>query len=283
MTEDQPERLTGVTPTAPQKPRIALMGEFSAGKSTLANLLLEHAESPVQATATQLPPVWYRAGQGGCERITMDGQVVPVPAEDWQGHCAQDTQLVFLERQAHFLDGADLIDMPGTSDPNLALQYWEAVLPQVDIVIWCTPANQAWRQSEAAIWAGIDPALQATSVLLVTRMDQIRAEVDVARILHRVSHEAGAQFGAVLPVSLTQAQRALGDDAAMQSCGAADLITYLAKEISALADKPRQPFKPLNLDADAQAAAQAKSEKALPRVRRVVPKRVRSPERQARL
>ena len=42
----------------PRRPRIALMGEFSAGKSTLANLMVGSDPVPMQVVATQLPPVW---------------------------------------------------------------------------------------------------------------------------------------------------------------------------------------------------------------------------------
>ena len=49
-------------PTGLRKPRIALMGEFSAGKSTLANMLVGAQHLPVQVTATQLPPVWISQG-----------------------------------------------------------------------------------------------------------------------------------------------------------------------------------------------------------------------------
>ena len=41
-----------------RKPRVALMGEFSAGKSTLTNVLLGQKSIPVRVTATSLPPVW---------------------------------------------------------------------------------------------------------------------------------------------------------------------------------------------------------------------------------
>jgi len=40
------------------KPVFALMGEYSAGKSTLLNFLLDQAALPTKVTATNLPPVW---------------------------------------------------------------------------------------------------------------------------------------------------------------------------------------------------------------------------------
>jgi GTPase Era involved in 16S rRNA processing len=41
---------------------VAILGEFSSGKSTLANVLLGRVSSPVRVTATQVPPIWYTHG-----------------------------------------------------------------------------------------------------------------------------------------------------------------------------------------------------------------------------
>ena len=49
--------MTAVADTEARKPRIAIMGEFSAGKSTLCNILLGQAPLPMRVTATRLPPV----------------------------------------------------------------------------------------------------------------------------------------------------------------------------------------------------------------------------------
>ena len=49
-------------PAGQRRPRVCLMGEFSAGKSTLSNLLLGAEALPVNVTATQLPPVWISEG-----------------------------------------------------------------------------------------------------------------------------------------------------------------------------------------------------------------------------
>ena len=45
-----------------RKPRLAIMGEFSSGKSTLCNLLLGARPLLEKVTATQLPPVWLSYG-----------------------------------------------------------------------------------------------------------------------------------------------------------------------------------------------------------------------------
>ena len=60
-------------PQPVRRPRVALMGEFSAGKSTLSNLLIGKSALPVNVTATQLP-------RSGCPLAMM-----PLSASIWTG------------------------------------------------------------------------------------------------------------------------------------------------------------------------------------------------------
>jgi hypothetical protein len=229
--------------SAPYKPRVALMGEFSAGKSTLANLLLEQACSPVQTTATQMPPIWYSEGADEICRVTTAGNRETMPHDALSFTPPADTQLIQVRMQAEILGSIDLIDMPGTSDPNLAVQHWDTMLPQVDIVVWCTPANQAWRQSEAALWEQAPDELRQCSLLLVTRMDKIRGDEDKARLLRRVMQEAGTAFGGVLPISLTTALAAPMDESVLERCGATAMLRFLSDALDKVGDMSRPEFK----------------------------------------
>ncbi|WP_305971867.1 MULTISPECIES: GTPase [unclassified Mameliella] len=228
MTDDRP------TDPSARKPRVALMGEFSAGKSTLANLLLGQNSSPVQVTATQLPPVWYQLGTPGARRIGQDGSATPLPADDWSAVSPEDTRMIQAQLDADILQACDLIDLPGTSDPNMAPDFWDAFLPKVDLAIWCTPANQAWRQSEAALWEQVPPQLWTKSLLLITRIDKMQAERDRARVFARVRAEAGALFRDVLPISLTGALAGRDNDDVLEATGAAALVRFLCHALEGL-------------------------------------------------
>ncbi|GGF85041.1 Dynamin family protein [Mameliella alba] len=228
MTDDHP------TDPGARKPRVALMGEFSAGKSTLANLLLGQNSSPVQVTATQLPPVWYQLGAPGAQRVGTDGSATPLPAEDWTAVSPEDTRMILARLDADILQACDLIDLPGTSDPNMAPDFWDAFLPKVDLAIWCTPANQAWRQSEAALWEQVPPQLWTKSLLLITRIDKMQGERDRARVVARVRAEAGALFRDVLPISLTGALAGRDNDEVLEATGAAALVRFLCHALEGL-------------------------------------------------
>jgi hypothetical protein len=202
-----------------RKPRIALMGEFSAGKSTLANLLMEQAKSPVRVTATQLPPIWYSLGDAPPVRIDAEGNETPLDGDDLTGISPDDTRAVRVFLQADVLRLCDIIDMPGSSDPNIAAEVWQGMLPLADAVIWCTPATQAWRQTEAAIWEDMPPELHERSALLVTRFDKVRTPEDGKRLLARVEREVDGLFRHVQAASLTDALAAREDEEAWRASG----------------------------------------------------------------
>ncbi len=211
---------------AERRPRVALMGEFSAGKSTLSNLLVGKSALPVNVTATQLPPVWMSYGHDPAYRVGLDGEEQEV-AEDFSGVSVHDTRCVRVFMESNFLKNCDLIDMPGISDPNMDAAVWQRVIGEADIVIWCSHATQAWRQSEAAVWGTMPETLYDKSLLLLTRMDRILSDRDRARVVKRVQSETKGMFREVLPVSLIQALEAKGDAEAWAASGADHLVKSL--------------------------------------------------------
>ena len=219
MTET--DDTTDPQPTeAPKKPCIALMGEFSAGKSTLSNLLIGAQSLPVQVTATQLPPVWIAHGDQPPYRVDLDGNIQPVDLNQIDAINVEDTSYIRIYRKSDVLEGCDIIDMPGISDPSMAASVWQRVIHHANAVVWCTHATQAWRQSEAAVWDSLPPELHETSILLLTRMDKINSEKDRVRLLRRVMHETQDLFAEVLPISLLQALEAGDDETKWEASGA---------------------------------------------------------------
>lgn len=220
---------TPVSPAAaPQrKPRLALMGEFSAGKSTLTNLLVGRQPLPTRVTATRLPPVWISHGPEGASITGTDGSETPLPLEDLANVPMDTTALIRLTLPAEALELCDLIDMPGISDPNMPSSVWQNLLPEVDGVIWCTHATQAWRQSEAAVWEEISERLEGPNTLLITHFDKLRSCRDQDRVVRRVRKETGEAFGAIFPLSLSQALAAGEDMEVWKTSGADSFIEYL--------------------------------------------------------
>ncbi len=227
-----------------RKPRIAIMGEFSAGKSTLSNLLLGASPLPVMVTATQLPPVWMAFGDQAPFREDLEGNIHPVDLENLQAIPLNETGVVRIFLKAELLENCDLIDMPGISDPNMSPDIWERVIHNADSVLWCTHATQAWRQSEAAVWKSLPEELRRQSFLLITRFDKLLTERDQQKVLKRVGRETSELFADTFPISLTQALAAEDNQELWDKCGAGRFeqeLFSLLDRIAGSVDKAERP------------------------------------------
>ena len=226
MIENSPSPFDTTNPPR-RKPRVALMGEFSAGKSTLVNLLLGEDISPVKVTATQLPPVWYSHGMSSMLRVDNTGDEIEISPDALTTISHEQTQAVRVFLETDVLEYCELIDMPGTSDPNMPQRVWEKLLESIDAVVWCTPATQAWRQSEAALWNELPERLRANSLLLVTRMDKLGKTADRERVIARLNFETNDLFKEVVPISLTEALSGRDDPEVLESSGAGAFVESL--------------------------------------------------------
>ncbi|KMW58676.1 hypothetical protein AIOL_003655 [Candidatus Rhodobacter oscarellae] len=249
------------------------MGEFSAGKSTLTNMLIGRNALPTKVTATQLPPVWISHGADAPYFRSTEGEDCPFDTNEIDQISPHDTEYIRIFHKADTLELFDIIDMPGISDPNIPAEVWERVMEFADAAIWCTHATQAWRQSEAAVWEAYSEALADKSLLLVTRFDKILSDSDRRRVLQRMQTEAGDMFRAILPISLTQALDAENDFALWEKSGAAEFVSALvglSRELSA-EGTDAGGTDPSTTDVENQRVAGAEAETVTPLNRRPAP------------
>jgi predicted GTPase len=255
-----------------QKPCLALMGEFSAGKSTLSNLLLGSDPLPVRVTATRLPPVLISFGEISASREDLDGNIYPLDVSQLETVQLEETRLIRLYLKSELLKLCDLIDMPGISDPNMESDVWRAVINEADHVIWCTHATQAWRQSEAAVWESLPENIRDQSLLLLTRFDKILSPRDRERVVTRVCRETKGLFSGVFPVSLTAALAAGEDRRAWEMSGA---DAFVQKLIGLLTGAHRIPELSVAEPVQSTPELQTPQQIEHPSTGRVVPSRVR--------
>ena len=203
MTHSDANDTSGVTEQS-RRARVVVLGEFSAGKSTLINLFTGNAKLRTQVTATQMPPVWMSHGESDPYRVALDGSEHPVDPSDPDSISVSDTLYVRMFMQTPLLEMFDLIDTPGNSDPNIASAAWERAAELADIAIWCSSSTQAWRQSELAAWRDVPEAVRARSILLLTRADKLTSDHDREKVLNRVKREAGDLFTHIHMASLLE-------------------------------------------------------------------------------
>lgn len=191
-----------VTCAAEGRPRIMIAGEFSSGKTRLVNALLGDEILPSSVTSTAMPPVWIRHGGGAPECVRLDGQVQAFASVP---ELVAHVQAVDLDRIHHcrichphpLLERFDLIDTPGNSDPNIPAASWERMVAEADMIVWCSPAVQAWRQSERSAWLSLPEAVTGPGLLLLSQADKLADPEDRDKVMRRVLREAEGLFASV--------------------------------------------------------------------------------------
>ncbi|NJS39405.1 MAG: hypothetical protein HC783_10715 [Rhodobacteraceae bacterium] len=220
-----------------RKPRIAIMGEFSSGKSTLCNVLMGARPLLEKVTATQLPPVWLSYGPDDAYTMGLDGVAYDLDVADLENVSLETTEHVRIFMKSDILRYCDLIDMPGISDPSMSPEVWERMAHLADGVLWCTHATQAWRQSESGVWSTFPAEMRKNSLLLITRFDKILGDKDKSKVLKRVMGEVEGLFADVYPVSLLKAMTAGDDEVKWIDSGAQTFTSALFELVHRLIDE----------------------------------------------
>lgn len=228
---------------AGRKPRFALMGEFSAGKSTLLNFLIGQEFAPTRVTATQVPAVWLSYGRDdSASMFDQNGARTRIDRDDIYTKTLDDCLMLRFEIERDGLREYDIIDTPGISDPLMKKDTLSLVSRYCNAVLWCTHANQAWRQSESATWKALPDRLRRNSILVVTRADRLSWE-DAQRVRARLEREAQGLFREIVFIATPLAVRAepfrgTGDGAqAWSDSGGEGFYAAMDNAIAAVGDE----------------------------------------------
>ncbi|WP_039018367.1 dynamin family protein [Halocynthiibacter namhaensis] len=193
---------------------IAFAGEFSAGKSSLANMLAGADILPTGIRHLPLPLVILNysekprtvAGWWGKEHKAFDGVALEAAAET-----APDFISVGMNTTA--LQQVSLFDLPGAGASGVTYDDTNTLdlLKFVDCAIWCTNGTSAWRESERALWSQVPGDLMKNSLLAVTHADLPSVIDDMPQLMQRLSAEKGTMFRDVVPIATPEAVHALAD------------------------------------------------------------------------
>lgn len=189
--------------------RIALLGEFNTGKSSLATLILGAAipaAGRIPATSalmlfrfSQQPKLSFVA-KGGDRRELDLASARPELRGMQDGHFEVGVPLDWLRR-------VEILDVPGTGKPTAGPRndiVHAEIVRSVDLALWCTLATQAWKESEKRTWLQLPPRWRSRSLLVATHADSLRSALDRERVLARLRHEAKRCFRDMLMVSAIQ-------------------------------------------------------------------------------
>ena len=156
------EALTGVIAARERLARpltIAIMGEFSSGKSTFINALLGEAVAPMGVLPTTSTINLFRRGPGGGARVHYrDGSIATVARDEVHGFLQQLDDLeasrirhMEIERTGRRLGDAAVVDTPGL---NALDTFHERVtrefVDEADAIIWIFSATRGGAASEGS-------------------------------------------------------------------------------------------------------------------------------------
>ncbi len=154
---------------------IAIMGEFSAGKSTFVNALLGEAVAPMGVLPTTTTINVFRRGTAGGARVHYrDGRIGMIDAGEVEKflHGLDDAEAerirhVEIERSGERMGDAAVVDTPGL---NALDEFHEQVarefLDEADAVVWVFSATRSGAASEMSMLAELrDGGRQVLGVL----------------------------------------------------------------------------------------------------------------------
>lgn len=221
-------------------PRVALIGEFNTGKSTLTNTLLGSATLPTSVTEnTRLPVLVHYAARPSLSVEFADRRHVPVSWTEVAGIAFTEARMLHLGLPIERLKTFELIDTPGLGTglgeiDSLALDACQ----RAHVAVWCTAATQAWRASELSVWQRMPARLKRSSVLAITYKDALASERDASKLRARLRSEAAPQFRSLVLISATQAAEArrqgagVVEDRQWQTSGGAGFSAAVSSSVS---------------------------------------------------
>jgi hypothetical protein len=177
------------------------VGEIDSGKTSLANQLLDEPVLPVGVLAnTRRPQVMHYS-----DTMTVSG-VIAGRSIDLLGNgkpnLDRDLDCIEIGLPSRRLKRFDLVDTPGNSPSP---RFDPTFLPTSDLLLWCTLATQAWKESERGYWMSLPMRHQRNGILVATHKDCLQGEGEANQVRSRLAAETATCFRTVVLVGKSQA------------------------------------------------------------------------------
>lgn len=235
--------------------RLAVVGEFNAGKSTFINALIGADVAPtgvLPTTATlhhlrwapdPIARIMFAAGHEPRERI------VPLPdlratLASLDASAMAHVSRVELQMPLPFLVRVEILDTPGFNAPDLRhTEVARGAFEEADVALWLLDASQPLKQSERRVLEEARAARLPVQ-MLVNKADRLKPD-DLQRVMQSVD-EALAETGlpSWAPPLALSAKKALagklGDAQALEQSGWGAVQALLDERIVARSDELKE-------------------------------------------
>jgi tRNA U34 5-carboxymethylaminomethyl modifying GTPase MnmE/TrmE len=214
------------------RPRVVVLGETNAGKTSLTNLLLDQTIVPQSVIANTRRPLVLRYGETArLTGITRNGRI-DLTVGDAGQHDISNLRSLEACIPNPRLSIFDLVDTPGLSTSE---QLHDVELQATDLVLWCTPATQAWKESERRLWMSIPRRHHRDAILIATHRDHLRDDHEMRKVRARLAAETAGCFQSIVLVCASTR----GEDRTeqRQDSGAAELDNQIEESLRAIAQR----------------------------------------------
>jgi small GTP-binding protein len=247
--------LAGLAAERARPVRIAIVGEFNAGKSTFINALVGQDIAPTGVLPTTATLHHLRYAQDPIARIALDPdpatpgrareRIVPVA----ELRAALKTEVPHVRRVEILLPIASLtrveiLDTPGFNAPDEShAEAARDAFEEADAVVWLIDAAQPMKSSERVVLQ--EARAQKLPVqILVNKADRL-APADLAKVMSLVVESlAEIGIGSWSPPLALSARLALkgklGDAAALEASGWGDVQALIDRELVARSDELKE-------------------------------------------
>ena len=228
--------------------KVAITGQFSSGKSTFLNALLAKNVLPTGITPVTSKVNYIRYGDELKIRVRYKDDREEYHSADSiqrftdQRENVEDIAYLTLYSPLELLKDVVFVDTPGlNSQAKSDTETTEAVLKEVDGIIWLTLIDNAGKMSEAQVLERYMDAYQNKSLCVLNQKDKFTPE-QVEQTTAYVKEAFASFFSEVVPISAIQALEARSHDRKVQ----------LEESLDALFETLKQAFKtPLSMPDDA--------------------------------
>ncbi len=228
--------------TYDQPPLVAVMGEYSVGKSTFINALLGQPLLPSGEGVTTGTITWLRHGEAERMRVVFrDGRVEEFsslkPVDDLvretaEGEAARTIRHVEVFVDAPILGRVSIVDTPGLNAPFPEHRATtEQFLEDADAIVFLFNVETAGRATEAEFLAKVrEHSRKAVGV--VNQIDLVPQD-EAEEVVEAVQEDFDGHFAAVHGVSALRALRgqAAGDEAMVAKSRITALREWLEREM----------------------------------------------------
>lgn len=197
--------------------KIAIIGQFSSGKSTFLNAILSRTLLPTGITPVTSKVCHIVYGNDfSLSAYYTDGQSTNHPVEDIFSLKDSPTKQIdyfILSAPVAILKEISFLDTPGfNSQRESDTQTTERILESVDGIIWLTLIDNAGKQSEFEILQKFLPNYAHKSLCVLNQKDRLAHAHDINTAIDYIKERFSMFFADVVAISSLLALRSRGFD-----------------------------------------------------------------------